>query len=369
MRFLLCDNNPKYDSCIWSRMTNFSKNNIETDNFDQNSGYFDRLNRIIDPSFSEIDRILFRYIAFNAFFIGLCILETTLLILFFTMLSQSLVLALGLAIVFFTFFTYFTLRIYFHTKKPEQLKIVKDNFLCECKALIHDQDESSQHISLANACHKFANRLHAREYSYYKLPSWFSFLNPWMEYFSCRWHWRDLYTMKELLLQEAVNEHLHLVKKQPTSLEAHATLANAYVMLSGLYIDPRRMDGYDDDRWIPEDKYNDDLNRKFRNIAERAIEEFKIIGEYAPDDPWVHSQLAYSYHDMQMPLEEIHEYETIQKLLPADKDNLYKLGMLYFQQGMNAKGLRIYEELKTGQYGKAENLIKHYGSYTGSTSR
>ena len=43
------------------------------------------------------------------------------------------------------------------------------------------------------------------------------------------------------------------------------------------------MDGYDDDRWIPEDKYNDDLNRKFRNIAERAIEEFKIIGEYATD--------------------------------------------------------------------------------------
>lgn len=210
----------------------------------------------------------------------------------------------------------------------------------------------------------FANRLHAREYTYYTPPSLLKCLAPYMEWLSCWWHWQDLYILKELLLQEAVSEHINLVKKEPTNLEAHAALANAYVMLSGLYIDPRRMEGYSDERWIPADKYNAECNKKFVHIAERAIEEFKILSEYAPDDPWVHSQLAYSYHDMQMPLEEIHEYETIQKLLPGDRDNLYKLGMLYFQQGMNAKGLRIYAELKTGHYSKSENLIEHYGSYT-----
>jgi tetratricopeptide (TPR) repeat protein len=138
-------------------------------------------------------------------------------------------------------------------------------------------------------------------------------------------------------------------------------------MLSGLYIDPRTLEGYDEERWIPSDKYSEGFVEKFRFTAERAIEEFKILSEYAPDDPWVHIQLAYSYHDLQMPLEEIKEYETIKRLQPDDLDNLFKLGILYFQQGWNAKGLRVYEELKKAHYAKAEALIKFYGSYNGAT--
>lgn len=332
---------------------------------DEKHGFYEQLNRAIDQTFFEIDGILRRYVAFNLLFLALCSAELIGLILFFNVLSQSLVLALGLAAIFFTFFAYFTLRVYFQTKKPEQLRIVKERYVELCKELItHSEESEEQHIALATACCKCANRLHAREYDYYQLPRWLGALSPWMERFSCWWHWQDVHMMKELLLQEAVNEHIKLVKIRPTSLEAHASLANAYVMLSGLFIDPRRMEGYDDDRWIPSEKYNEEFSLQFRGIAERAIEEFKIIGEYAPDDPWVHSQLAYSYHDLQMPQEEIAEYETIQRLLPNDQDNLYKLGILYFQQGMNAKGLRVYEELVKAHYDRAESLIKYYGSYS-----
>lgn len=168
--------------------------------------------------------------------------------------------------------------------------------------------------------------------------------------------------MRELLLQTCVKEYIKLVKCEPTTLETHAALANAYVMLSGLYIDPRKMEGYDEERWIPPDKYSEQFEAKFRTTAQKAIEEFKILCEYAPDDPWIHSQLAYSYHDLKMPLEEIQEYEMIQRLCPDDLDNLFTLGTLYFQQGMNAQGLRIYEELRRSHYKHSENLIKHYGS-------
>ena len=96
--------------------------------------------------------------------------------------------------------------------------------------------------------------------------------------------------------------------------------------------------------------------------AERAIEEFKILNDYAPEDPWIHAQLAYSYHDLQMPQEEIREYETVLRLKPDDMDTLFRLGVLYFQQGMNAKGLQAYEELKRFHYKKAEALIGYYGS-------
>lgn len=333
---------------------------------DDNSMQQDHLNKVFDPIFADFDRVMKRHAAFNLFFVCLCTIEVIVLAAFFVTLAQSLVLALSLSIVFFTFFAYFTLRIYFQTKKPEQFQEIKHRYLAACKDLLNYQEGGEDHYNaLANACCKFANRLHAKEYNYYSPPSWLSFLAPLMERVSCWWHWQDIYFMKEQMLEEAVSEHIKFVKSEPTSLEAHASLANAYVMLSGLYIDPRNLEGYDEERWIPKDKYNDRFDEKFRFTAERAIEEFKILSEYAPDDPWVHSQLAYSYHDLQMPLEEIKEYETIRKLVPTDKDNLYKLGMLYFQQGMNAKGLRVYEELRKAHYIKAESLIKYYGSYGG----
>lgn len=348
-------------------MTIFSTLEHQSLTIDRVSSQHDSLNKMFDPVFSEFDKMMRRYAAFNLFFICLLVAEIVSLAAFFALLAQSLILALSLSVVFFTVFAYFTLRIYFQTKKPEQFTAIKERYLNICKGLMNYPEGSvDYHNALASACCRFANKLHSREYNYYKPPSWFVFLIPWTERVSCWLHWQDIYLMKERMLKEAVNEHIKLVKLYPTNLEAHASLANAYVMLSGLYIDPRKMEGYDEDRWIPEEKYNDQFERKFRMTAERAIEEFKILSEYAPDDPWVHSQLAYSYHDLQMPQEEIMEYETIQRLLPADKDNLYKLGILYFQQGMNAKGLRVYEELKKAHYGKAESLIKYYGSYEGS---
>lgn len=345
----------KYSSCSVDPLA------IYADDASMKHGH---LNQVFDPIFADFDRVTKLHAAFNLFFICLCTIEVVVLATFFVALTQSLVLALSLSILFFTFFAYFTLRIYFQTKKPEQYLEIKNRYLSSCKDLLNYQEGAEDHYNaLANACCKFANRLHAREYQYYRLPSWLSILSPLMERISCRLHWQDIYFMKEKMLEEAVNEHIKYVKCQPTSLEAHASLANAYVMLSGIYIDPRSLEGYDDDRWIPRDMYTEGFDEKFRFTAERAIEEFKILSEYAPDDPWVHSQLAYSYHDLHMPMEEIKEYETIQKLAPGDWDNLYKLGMLYFQQGMNAKGLRVYEDLKKAHYIKAESLINHYGSY------
>lgn len=341
-------------------MTELKQNVLD---FNDKTNYQEQVNRAFEPVVMEFDGIIRRYVFFNLFFISVCTIEIFLLIFFFTFLAQSMILALCLSAVFFTFFAYYTLRAYFQTKKPEQLKILKEQYLQTCKTLLNYQEGTSEHfISLSNACCKLANRLHGREYMFYQMPSMLKACTSWMERFSCWCHWQDFHLMKELLLQEAVGEHVKRVKCQPTSMEAHAALANAYVMLSGLYIDPRKMEGYDDERWLPADKYSEKFEAKFRKTAEKAIEEFKILSEYAPDDPWVHSQLAYSYHDLQMPLEEIREYETIQRLLPDDKDNLYKLGMLYFQQGLNAKGLRVYEELKKIQYKRADILIKYYNS-------
>ena len=97
-----------------------------------------------------------------------------------------------------------------------------------------------------------------------------------------------------------------------------------------------------------------------RPTAEKAIQEFKIIDHYSPEDPWVHAQLASCYHDLKMHSKEITEYETILKLCPEDKQILFRLGILCFQQGENARGLQIYEQLKEMQFSRADELIDFY---------
>ncbi len=326
--------------------------------------YNEPINKIIDPLLPQFERMMKSYVLFNMIFLSIGTVEFLLFISFFTFLTQSAILAISLALLFLTFFSYFILKVYYQTKKPEQYKDIIQRYLLACKNVLNYQEGIPEHhIALASACCKLADHLHGKEYSFYQTPKWLETLQPYAEIFSCWWHWQDIHRIRELMLMTSVEENIKLVKCEPTNLEVHASLANAYVMLSGLYIDPHKLEGYDDERWKPSERDSPEMEEKFRSVAERAIEEFKVLNDYAPNDPWVHAQLAYSYHDLQMPKEEIKEYETILKLNPGDRDTLHKLGLLYFQQGLNAQGLRIYEELKRSNYKKAESLMQNYGSF------
>lgn len=344
-------------------MTTFS---LEGEDYFQFDTIFfnDQINRVVDDILPQFNWMIKKYVIFHLLFLFVGVLEFTFLFFFSTFLVQSSLLAFSLALIFLTFFSYFVLRLYVQTKKPEQFNEIKEQFLNSCKDLLDFREEIPEHhLALATACTKFAISLEGKEYSYYRFPQWLEFLRPTTEKFSRWWHWHDIHQMRDMMLVASVDEHIKIVKFEPTDLEVHAALANAYVMLSGLYVKPHHVEGTDDDRWVYSEKFLQMLERKFRITAERAIEEFKILNDYAPDDPWVHAQLAYSYHDLGMPREEIREYETILRLCPDDKDTLFKLGVLYFQQGENSKGLQTYEELKSSNYKKAEQLINHYGDY------
>ena len=327
------------------------------------------IQKVINPILPQFDKILRSYVLFNLIFLSLGFLEFILLIVFFTFLTQSAILAFSLAVVFLTFFSYFILKLYYQAQKPEQLYELKERYIRACKGVLNYQENSAEHlVSLANAVSKLSEALAGREYTLINLPTWLSALQPYIERFSCWYHWHDVYQMRELLLNSAVEENIKLVKCEPTSLEAHAALANSYIMLSGLYIDPKKNEKAQEERWVPEEAFFAELANKFRWTAERAVEEFKIINDFAPEDPWVHAQLAYSYHDLQMPLQEINEYEILLKIDPEDSDTLLRLGILYFQQGMNAKGLCIYEKLKEIDPRRAEELMKYYGSFRSPSS-
>lgn len=338
---------------------------IETDAFIHidKEFYNHKVREFWPPFFHEFNRIIKTFIIFNSCFFILGLLELILFTAFFTLLAKSSILAISLASLFLTAFSYFVLRIYFQVKKPEQLSELKNDFIYSFKKVFPYQNGIAEHhFALSNALCLISASLQDKEYLCYPLPKWLHFLSPWVQRFSCWCYWEDVQKMRELLLFAAIEEHLQVIKIEPTNLELHASLANVYVTLSNLYYSRQREEDVNA-LFAPKHKISSEMHEKFRTMAERAIEEFKILKDYAPNDPWVHAQLASSYHDLQMPLEEIKEYEVLITLRPEDNEILFKLGVLYFEQGFNAKGLQIYEELKQMNYRKAEQLIEFYGSY------
>lgn len=313
-------------------------------------------------TFMRFTRYIKSLLFFNLVFLFVLVFELISFLAFLAIFKANSYLAFLLGTFFLTLFCFFVLRLYLQAKKPEKLANYVEEYVEQCKKLLSFQEQVAEHhIALASNLQKFAANLHEKEYSYYSPPFFLKSLRPTLEKYSCFCHWEDFHQLKELLLTRAVEEHLKVVKIEPTNLEVHAALANAYVMLSSLYADPRKYHGFDDSRWVSPKRYSEKMQEQFRALSKRAIEEFKILNAYAPDDPWVHMQLAYSYHDLQMPEEEMREYEIVLKLSPGDKETLFKLGMLYFNEGENAKGLQIYEILKRTHYKKAERLIKFYG--------
>lgn len=323
-----------------------------------------QLTHVIEPIIPQFERLLRSDILFNFLFITTGIIESASFLFFMPFLMNSSLMAIGLALFFLTLFSYYILRIYFRTKRPEQIHHHVNRFTGACKVLLsYQQGVPEHHLALANAYLKLAKSLEGMENNLYPVPRWLSFLAKPLEKISFWWHWEDVHTIRETLLERSVQEHIELVKCEPTGMEAHTALANAYVMLSSLYVDDEKTDdNFENDPWMLPKFRTPLMEIKFRQTAERAIEEFKIIGDYAPHDPWVHSQLAYSYRDLKMPKQEIKEYEMLLQLIPDDKDVMYKLGVLYFQQGREADGLQMYEKIKRTHPKKAESLIKYYGA-------
>lgn len=185
-------------------------------------------------------------------------------------------------------------------------------------------------------------------------------LNRLMSYVS----WRPLHILSEVLFMAAVDQHISRIKAAPTDLKGHAALANCYVMLANHYLEPIKTKQFMP--WpgiLLTSRTAEELEAKGRVSSHSAIEELSILSAFAPDQLWVHDQLAISYRELEMPEKEIEECEAIIKLCPDDHQALLRLGILYFREGRHAKGLEIYERLKPIQPLLADELIGHYGAY------
>jgi len=287
-------------------------------------------------------------------------LEILLFFLFFTFFMRASILALNLALIFSTAFGYLLFRLHTTHQKPEKIEELIETFIGQCLDLFGiDPSRPENRVRLAENFAKAAIQFEGKERRYYRPPRLFSFLGPSLKRLSLYWHWYDIHKVKEGLLFAQIKEMTDLIKEEPTNLFFHTQTANAYVMLAGLYHNPRRV--AEGESFLPSAEMGRLLEEKFASASNRAVEEFKILSEFAPNDPWVHEQLALSYHDLELIEKEIEQYQILLKLKPRDRDVLFHLGTLYFSRGENAKGLAIYKSLKSIDRLKAQELISYYG--------
>lgn len=303
----------------------------------------------------QFKKITLFYGLFKLAFFFLLAFEVFLALMLFPVPSLF---AIVLGAIFLTLFTYLVLIFYFQTKKPEQLHSLKERFLFSCRQSIAIPEKTAEHhLSIAQAALKLSYHLYELELRYFTLPTFLNFLGPIIEKISFMLFHEDTFKMKERLINAAIEEHLKQIRITPTDLEIHASLASSYIHLAKLYREVKEEANFA--RFSK--KMEPLLSQKYMIASARAIEELKILQDFAPNDPWVHAQLAQCYEALDKKVEEADEYEKILALSPQDNAILFRLGVIYFELGKNAKALEIYDKLRLSPYKNAGELLAHYG--------
>ena len=126
---------------------------------------FDRSQELSMPYLEAFKKIIKSYAFFHFFFISLCTIQFLAILLFFTFLAKTSILALSVAIFFFTLFSYLILRLYLYAKKPIQLHELKNKLLSKAKAELNYQEgRADHHMALAEVSCQLAQQLKGLEH-------------------------------------------------------------------------------------------------------------------------------------------------------------------------------------------------------------
>jgi tetratricopeptide (TPR) repeat protein len=301
------------------------------------------------------------YGLFHVSFISFSCMQLLSFLLFFSYFSKSLMAAFGLALFFLTLFSYFVLLFFFQAKKPQQLLTIRARFCETSQSLLHLSKEDPQALlTVSRALEEFALFLSKKEPSFYASSFTLKAFLPLALKFKIWLHWKDFLQMKQLFFQQSIEIIISLIKKAPTDLELHACLAESYTKLCKLYVHPQKMQMESVLPWISPEYSSSFMHEPFLLYSGKAIEEFKILEDLAPKDPWVLAHLAEIYRLQERAEEEIRHCEELLKLTPDNGELLFQLGVLYFKEGYSAKGLKMYELLQNDSSEKAGKLIQYY---------
>lgn len=295
------------------------------------------------------------HMLFHGCFWVLISLEFLSFAVFASSMTGSLIIAVPLAATVLTVFVYAVLAVSFQNRKIEQFWRLKRSFIEKCASTVQSLGYSEYHLMLASSALKFAEALNQTESRFYTTKK-----SSLLVKVGCLLHWRDVLRMREVLVLSAIDHYTQLVQKYPTDIELHTHLAGTFIILARLYKEPTERAERGDIHLTKQSRFAAYLESKELLASDSAIQEYKILQTFAPNDPWVYAQLAVCYRHLSMLDEEISAYEKIMELCPKDNESLFRLGLLYFKSNQHAKALKVYEQLKAIQFSRADELLAHY---------
>jgi tetratricopeptide (TPR) repeat protein len=292
---------------------------------------------------------------FHALSLSLLGLEIFLFILLYGYLQKTLWITFLFGAILFTLISYFVIKLYLDSKKPDSLIALKDYYLDLCKKdLLFSENSKEFHLRIATDLYSFSLNLKGYEYQVHKPLS--KSLIPFFRLLSCFFHWKEVFFIREQLMQLSIDEHIQLVQLFPNDLETHASLAESFMLMSRLYAEILAQQ----EPWIKKSVREFDLEKKFLISSDLALEELNIVETLSTQTPWSLSHKASIYHELKRPFDEISCYEKILEINPQDDKVIYRLGVLYFNQGLITNGLNCYQKLKENGDERASTLIQHY---------
>lgn len=318
------------------------------------------VSRQIEQALVHFQHLTRRYAFFHIVFFSFFICELIALLLFMPFLAKSFLLATLVAATFLTAFSYFVLKFYFQTKKPEQFLILRDTFVQNCQQLfMMTSDLVESRRGFLQAIYQLIHCLEGQEYQFYRIPKSLEAIAPLAQKFSVWCHFDDVHLMKELLHMYCLRTQLDWVKTHPTDLDLHRAIASGYSAFYKIYQNPARQEKptYS---FIAKEYASQEMVMKFQKAAQCALEELKIVIHYIPHDTWALAQLAAVYHDLDQKEDERKTYETLIQHSPHERAARFRLGILYFQLGFMAHGLKVYEDLRKINDPQADELVRHY---------
>lgn len=289
------------------------------------------------------------YAYFHLFFLSFLCVQLIAFLLFFSYLSKSIACAFALAVFFLTGFSYFVLSSFFQTKKPQQILSIRSRFLAGCQFV--------DSLQIARATLQGITLIEEEERGLYAKEAFFSALTPLFSKSKVRLHWKNFLAMKESLFILSFEQTISYIKQHPLDLEAHTLLAEIYFAWSLLYLSPQ-----EEMPWIPAEYGSSVMQERFLACSSKAIEEFNILKEYGSSNRWLLTQLAKIYELRGETALQTLQYEELRSLFPEDPTVLAELGRLYFAEGQQGKGLKIYELLKDEHPGQADEVLSKYAS-------
>ncbi|MBS0656339.1 MAG: hypothetical protein JSR46_11230, partial [Verrucomicrobia bacterium] len=190
------------------------------------------IDSIMAATIACFQHITKRHLLFHLAFAVIACVGVVLFVLFFSLLANSFLLSLTIASFFFVCVMYFVLRIYFQEQKPKAFMALRDEYLAACR-----QKEQSHNApqATAQAAERAYTALGNKELSLYKIFSKFDFLKAASLRLSKTFHWYDVHTLREYFLLSSIEAYTSVIKSEPTSYDAHAALACAYINLANHY--------------------------------------------------------------------------------------------------------------------------------------